>query len=263
MKVCDMYLKFIHLFGFLALFVIAQPTLADELKIKDLVVGDGQEASVDQKVSVHYTGWLMDGTKFDSSLDRNKPFEFTLGAGQVIPGWDQGVQGMRIGGKRELVIPSDLAYGARGAGGVIPPNATLRFEVELLDVSAPAYQNIDNSQLKELKAQGVKLVDVRTPGEWQETGVIEGSHLLPFRMPNGRINPTFVQDLKRIAGPDEKVMLICRTGNRTRMASQGLSSQFGYQHIYNVKNGITSWLAEKNPVVKADLSNLKNTCSSC
>ncbi len=108
--------------------------MPDGLKFTDDVVGTGTEAQKGKTVSVHYTGWLADGTKFDSSRDRNTPFSFPLGQGQVIKGWDEGVAGMKVGGKRTLTIPADLGYGARGAGGVIPPNATLKFEVELLDV---------------------------------------------------------------------------------------------------------------------------------
>lgn len=104
------------------------------LVIEDLTVGTGTAAAAGQTVKVHYTGWLTDGKKFDSSKDRNDPFVFPLGAGRVIRGWDEGVQGMQVGGKRKLTIPPEMGYGARGAGGVIPPNATLVFEVELLEV---------------------------------------------------------------------------------------------------------------------------------
>ncbi len=104
------------------------------LKYEDLLEGEGKVAEANQKVSVHYTGWLTDGTKFDSSLDRNDPFSFPLGGGRVIRGWDEGVQGMKVGGKRKLTIPPQLGYGSAGAGGVIPPNATLVFEVELLEI---------------------------------------------------------------------------------------------------------------------------------
>ena len=121
--------------------VAAEPKVTempDGLKYTDSKVGDGAVASPGATVSVHYTGWLdkdgAKGAKFDSSLDRGQPFQFTLGAHQVIAGWDEGVAGMKVGGERTLIIPPELGYGARGAGGVIPPNATLMFDVELLAV---------------------------------------------------------------------------------------------------------------------------------
>lgn len=112
----------------------AMITTESGLQYLDLVVGTGRPAAPGDTATVHYTGWLADGKKFDSSRDRNEPFSFRVGAGQVIKGWDEGVGTMKIGGKRKLMIPPQLGYGARGAGGVIPPNATLTFEVELLDL---------------------------------------------------------------------------------------------------------------------------------
>ena len=116
---------------------MAITTTASGLQYEEITVGEGAEAQAGQNVTVHYTGWLQNadgsaGSKFDSSKDRNDPFEFPLGAGHVIKGWDEGVQGMKIGGQRKLIIPAALGYGARGAGGAIPPNATLIFDVELL-----------------------------------------------------------------------------------------------------------------------------------
>ena len=107
-------------------------TTESGLQYKDLLVGEGEAARTGATAIVHYTGWLLDGTKFDSSLDRGVPFEFIIGRGQVIKGWDEGVASMNVGGKRELVIPAELGYGDRGAGNVIPPGATLKFEVELI-----------------------------------------------------------------------------------------------------------------------------------
>lgn len=114
----------------------AAPTVESPsgLVIEDLKIGEGPQAMTGNKVTVDYTGTLTDGTKFDSSKDRNKPFIFTLGVGQVIQGWDQGIVGMQVGGKRKLTIPAELGYGAEGAGALIPPNSTLIFEVELLDI---------------------------------------------------------------------------------------------------------------------------------
>jgi FKBP-type peptidyl-prolyl cis-trans isomerase FkpA len=115
-------------------------TTASGLQYLDTVTGSGDTATKGTKVTVHYTGWLyndgVQGAKFDSSKDRNDPFVFNLGAGMVIRGWDEGVDGMQVGGSRTLIIPPALGYGARGAGGVIPPNATLKFDVELLGVAA-------------------------------------------------------------------------------------------------------------------------------
>jgi len=115
---------------------MAFTTTASGLQFEDSIVGDGAEAAPGSNVTVHYTGWLYQdgeqGAKFDSSKDRDEPFIFPLGGGMVIKGWDEGVQGMKVGGRRILIIPASLGYGARGAGGVIPPNATLKFEVELL-----------------------------------------------------------------------------------------------------------------------------------
>ena len=109
-------------------------TTASGLMYVEQVVGDGPEAAKGQTVTVHYTGWLKDGRKFDSSVDRRQPFAFPLGSGRVIKGWDEGVAGMHVGGKRRLIIPAPLAYGPRGAAGVIPPDAELTFDVELLSV---------------------------------------------------------------------------------------------------------------------------------
>ena len=110
-------------------------TTKSGLMYEDKIIGDGMQAKAGDSVSVHYTGWLEDGKKFDSSKDRNQAFRFNLGAGMVIKGWDEGVAGMKIGGTRKLTIPSELGYGLRGAGNVIPPNATLIFEVELLAIN--------------------------------------------------------------------------------------------------------------------------------
>ncbi len=114
---------------------MSEITTASGLVIDDVRTGEGQEARPGQIVTVHYTGWLTDGRKFDSSKDRHDPFQFHLGGQEVIAGWDEGVVGMKIGGVRKLTIPPHLGYGPRGAGGVIPPNATLVFEVELLGLN--------------------------------------------------------------------------------------------------------------------------------
>ena len=221
-----------------------------KVDIKEVKVGGGAKAVRHAKISVHYTGWLEDGTKFDSSVDRGTPFQFTLGTGQVIPGWDMGVGGMKVGGKRELLIPSVLAYGEQGAGGVIPPNATLKFEIELLAVTPPKYSNIDNAALAALLAKGTKIIDLRRPEEWVATGVIKGSQKITAFDAKASFLRSFPPALADFAGPDEAVILICQLGNRSAAMANVLTMQAGYTTVYNVSEGIAKWIADGNPVVK-------------
>jgi len=222
-----------------------------EVKSTDVQAGTGAEVVRHSHVKVNYTGWLTDGTKFDSNLDRGpEPFAFQVGAGQVIPGWEIGLLGMKVGGKRELVIPPQLAYGNNGAGNVIPPGATLRFEIELLAATGPKYHNIDNATLERLRSEGVKLIDIRRADEWQQTGVVEGSLLLTAFDKSGRLEQGFPQKLEALVSRDEKFMLICRTGNRTSVIAEALTTQAGYENVYNVHDGIVAWMAEKRPVAR-------------
>lgn len=221
-----------------------------KVDIKELKEGRGPEAVLHAKVTVHYTGWLEDGTKFDSSVDRGTPFAFTLGTGEVIPGWDMGVGGMKVGGKRQLVIPSVLAYGKEGAGGVIPPDATLKFEVELIAVTPPKYANIDNAALAALLAKGTKLVDLRREDEWAATGVIKGSKKITAFDAEAVFLRSFPPALADFADPDEAVILIGQVGNRSAALANVLTSQAGYTKVYNVSGGIAKWIEDGNPVVK-------------
>jgi len=222
------------------------------LEIKELKKGEGQIAKLGDTVSVHYTGWLLDGTKFDSSVDRNQPFEFELGAGMVIKGWEQGVTGMHVGSKHELIIPPELAYGKRAVGGgLIPANSTLKFEVELLGIVEPLYTDISNAELTKLLNEGIKIYDIRRDEEWKQTGVVAGSRKLTLFNAMGGLKedfiPTFMEEVKK----DEPVIIICRTGNRTKAAAKFFSEKLGYSKLYNVKDGITHWIKEGLPVEKS------------
>ena len=220
----------------------------DRLGVLDMVRGTGATAIKNASVTVHYTGWLLDGTKFDSSHDRKQPFTFTLGAGRVIQGWDKGVAGMKVGGKRELVVPPDLAYGARGAGGVIPPNAALRFEVELISVSAPNFKAIGNDELKSLMQRGVTVLDIRRPEEWAETGTIKSVERLTAFGKNGQFFPGFPDALGKLVDRDAEVVLICRSGRRSLALARAMADQAGYTKVYTHATGMNDWIKSGNPV---------------
>jgi len=221
-----------------------------EVQIKDLEVGTGPQAELGARVKVHYTGWTMDGKQFDTSRDTDTPFEFSLGAREVIRGWDIGLQGMRVGGKRELIIPPELAYGKRGYTDAIPPNSTLKFEVELLDTFRNRVTNVNNEELAKLIQRGVPVIDLRRPNEWAETGVIEGSKLITAFLEMQRFSPDFLRTLKATVGKTDEFIMIDKDGRRSTYLSRVLADRKGYTNIYNAKHGIEKWIKDGNAVVK-------------
>ena len=230
-------LKKPSIFIFLAIMALFTGNLAisseNELKITINKEGSGDRAEIGMSVSVHYTGKLEDGTVFDSSVPRGQPFTFTLGAGQVIKGWDLGVEGMTIGEKRNLVIPPHLGYGIRGAGATIPPNATLIFDVELLEVTMPiTLGELSPQEFIEAQENGGVVIDIRREEEWKETGIIKGSQTITAFTKNGKIHPDFPKKFfDLIDDIDVPILLYCRTGNRTGILGKALIDQIGQTNV--------------------------------
>ena len=223
------------------------PSLANEgFIVETLKKGKGDFATANQQISVHYEGKLIDGTVFDASRPRGQPFSFTLGKGQVIKGWDLGVEGMAIGEIRRLTIPPELGYGAAGAGRVIPPNATLIFEVELLAVSKPlSLGQMNSDELIEAQAQGAVIVDIRREDEWQKTGIIDGAETITAFTKAGRLHEDFQEKfLSLVPSLNTEIVLYCRTGNRTSKLGNALVNQLGYSNLSHLRNGITGWFKD-------------------
>jgi rhodanese-related sulfurtransferase len=242
-----------HLNRIFCIFIFALTTSqisASELKIDILKVGAGTQAENGMQISVHYEGRLSDGTVFDSSKPRGAPFSFVLGAGKVIKGWDTGILGMRPGEKRVLTIPPELGYGARGAGSAIPPNATLIFNVEMLEMTWPTkLQAASNQDLKKSLQSGAVLIDIRRPEEWQETGIIGGAELVTAFTKSGKLHPEFQQKfMSLITDRDAPIMLYCRTGNRTTNLGNALVQQLGFSNVSHLSAGITGWQKDNLPV---------------
>tara|TARA_B100001057_G_scaffold200182_1_gene200896 strand:+ start:390 stop:1151 length:762 start_codon:yes stop_codon:yes gene_type:complete len=205
--------------------------------------GQGESAKLGQRASLHYIGMLDDGTVFDSSRSRGEPFSFTLGAGQVIQGWEQGILGMQIGETRILNIPPELGYGETGAGRTIPPNATLTFEVELVSLEdPPKLQNATVEEFKEMQSKGAIIIDIRRAEEWAETGIIEGAITVTAFTKNGALHPEFQSKFfPLIDDENTPIYLYCRTGNRTGTLGNALVNQVGLRNVTHLKPGIVGW----------------------
>lgn len=225
--------------------------MAAELEMETLTEGTGEIAEVGKRVSVHYEGRLEDGTVFDGSRPRGQAFSFTIGAGQVIRGWEQGVAGMKVGETRRLTIPPELGYGEAGAGGVIPPNATLVFEIELLEVTTPVTLGQATAEdLLKAQADGVVVIDIRREEEWQDTGIIEGAATITAFTASGRVHPEFLGKFQELVpSPDTPVMLYCRTGNRTTSLGNALIDQLGFSDVSHLSTGIEGWMADGRETV--------------
>ena len=227
----------------LAFSIIGTLAMADELKIEVMQEGGGDVAENGQRVILHYEGRLTDDTVFDASKPRGQPFTFIIGAGQVIQGWEKGVAGMKVGEKRRLTIPADLGYGAAGAGDLIPPHATLVFDIELLAVIKPGtLGQATPAELLQAQKDGVIIVDIRRPEEWAQTGVIEGAETITAFDANGSLHPDFQQKFMAVVpAPDTPVLLYCLLGARTANLGTALIEQLGFSHVTHLNGGILGW----------------------
>ena len=232
-------------------FSIMVTAMADVLKIEVIQEGSGGVAKNGRRVTVHYEGRLTDGTVFDASRPRGQPLSFTIGVGQVIQGWEQGVAGMKVGEIRRLTIPADLGYAADGAGGVIPPNATLVFDVELMAVSMPvSLGQATPADLLQAKKDGVIIVDIRRPDEWLQTGVIAGAKTITAFETNGSLHPEFqLKFIAMVPSPDTPVILYCRSGSRTTSLGNALVEQLGFSQVMHLSEGILGWTGDGHETI--------------
>ena len=229
---------------------ISQNVMADGLQINNIIEGEGAEIIKHSKIQVHYTGKLQDGTKFDSSYDRGEPFSFQIGLRQVIEGWETGLMGMKVGGKRTLIIPPELAYGERGAGDLIPPNATLTFDVELVAVQDPGYGFVKAEEIKVLQDDDYKFIDIRTKKDRDNTGIIPGSLEITAFDIYGNFVPEFMETFRELVSLEDNIVFISNDGEIASMLANGFVEQLNATNMYALKGGIQQLIKENYKLLK-------------
>ena len=223
---------------------ISQTVMADGLQINNIVEGEGAEIINHSKIQVHYTGKLQDGTKFDSSYDRGQPFSFQIGLREVIEGWEIGLMGMKVGGKRTLIIPPELAYGERGAGDLIPPNTTLIFEVEIIDIQPLGYKIINSSDIKKFQNDNYIFIDIRTNIERKKTGIIPGSLEMTAFDIYGNFLPEFMKTYQSTIKLDDNIVLVSSKGEVSAILANGFVEKIGATNMHTLKGGIDKLIKE-------------------
>ena len=236
-------------FIFILIF-ISQITWAADLQIKNNIEGEGAEIVNHSKIKVHYLGMLEDGTKFDSSYDRGEPFSFQIGLRQVIKGWETGIIGMKVGGKRTLIIPPELAYGERGAGELIPPNSTLIFDIEIIDSQSPAYNLITTDEIQNLLKDNYKFIDIRTKEERDFTGVIPGSLEITAFDVYGKFVPEFMKTFNDVVDLNDNIVFISNQGEIAAILANGFAEQLGAKNMNALIGGIQKLIYENYDLYK-------------
>ena len=232
------------------LICISKITMSADLEIKNNIEGDGVEILKHSKIKVHYIGTLEDGTKFDSSYDRGVPFSFQIGLRQVIEGWEIGIIGMKVGGKRTLIIPPELGYGERGAGKLIPPNSTLIFDIEIIDVQPPAYNIITSDEIQNLLNDNYKFIDIRTKKERDFTGVIPGSLEITAFDVYGKFVPEFMKTFQDLVDLNDNIVCISTEGEIAAILANGFAEKLGAKNMNALKGGIQQLIYENYDLYK-------------
>jgi rhodanese-related sulfurtransferase len=212
--------------------------------------GNGVEIKNHFKVHVNYRGILEDGTEFDNSFTRKEPFVFQIGIKQVILGWEKGLMGMRVGGVRTIKIPPELGYGSRGAGDLIPPNATLIFEIEIVNAFEPNYSKLSSDQIINKEIKGLIIIDIRSEKERKKTGIIEDSIAIAAFDLNGQFNSNFVKIYQGAVVKNDHVVFVSNEGKISAELANSFTEQFGLINIYSLDGGIQNWINQKKLLIK-------------
>jgi len=229
-------IKFIKIIIFVYLFLISHSSLSSEIEILSDTPGIGKPVINHSKITVNYRGYLEDSTEFDSSFKRNEPFKFQIGVRKVIPGWEFGLLGMREGGKRTIKIPPNYAYGKNGVPGVIPPNSTLFFDIELISVEPPGYKLIDFNSLN--NSYDYLIIDIRSKKEWIESGIIENSKTITAFDNNGNFIPGFLESINEISSFNTNIVFVSKHGDISSLLANGFVEQLGYENVFSLQGGI-------------------------